>query len=200
MGRRPWVTYLWPGLSGIWSKGSWSALAAATGFAVLVNLGLLATFLWSELLTPGVRNLVWLAALVIWAASAAFSYRRDRRDASSQDGGRAEGDEFRDALHLYLKRNWFESEHLLRSRLGSDPGDLDACLMLATLLRRTGRIDEAERQLDWLERSDGSEKWQLEIRCEWDLLGQARREQAAEPVRPNVPAPADPYAEAARAA
>ena len=42
--------------------------------------------------------------------------------------------------------------------------------MLATVLRHTGRFDEAAKQLDQLVCFDGAEKWELEIQKERELL------------------------------
>ena len=41
--------------------------------------------------------------------------------------------------------------------------DVDAHLLLASLLRHTKRLNEAREQLQRLERLDGAEKWQMEI-------------------------------------
>ncbi len=199
MGRKPWAVYLWPGLPQIWTQGSWSGLASAVGFAALLNLAVMASLLWSELLTPGVRNLVWLAVVVIWGSSAVFSYWWDSRPPSPPDKGSAK-DPFIEALNHYLKGNWFESEHVLLGLLAKSPRDLDAGLMLATLLRRTGRFDEAGSQLDRLERLDGSEKWELEIVRERELLEEARSDRVTGPVPQTEPGPTDSPADVPDAA
>jgi len=186
MDRMPWATYLWPGAPQWWRRGSWSALAFSIGFAALVNLALAATLLWSELFTPGVRNLAWTAVAAIWLGAAILSYRWDRRHPVRQDSGPAE-DAFREALDHYLKGNWFEAEHVLGRLLRRDPRDLDAGMMLATLLRHTSRLDEAEGQLDRLERFDGCEKWELEIRRERELVGEARSQRDADAAPAAVP-------------
>ena len=186
MDRTPWATYLWPGVPQWWRRGAWSALAFSIGFAAMVNLALAATLLWSELFTPGVRNLAWTAVVAIWLGAAILSYRWDRRHPARQDGGPAE-DAFREALDHYLKGNWFEAEHVLGRLLRRDPRDLDAGMMLATLLRHTSRLDEAEGQLDRLERFDGCQKWELEIRRERELLGEARSQRDADAAPAVVP-------------
>lgn len=191
MGRTPWPMYLWPGLPQIAREGSWAALAMAIGFAALVNLALMATLLWSELFTPEVRNSVWMAVLTIWGGSAVVSYRWDRRYAARRDAGPAE-DAFTEARDHYLKGNWFESEHVLHGLLGENPRDLDAGLMLAALLRRAGRPDEAQRELDRLKRLDGSEKWEPEINRELELLHEARSESAPESVQETDTAASEP--------
>ncbi len=187
MGRRPWSTYLWPGLPQICGIGSWAGLALAVGFAVLVDLALISTLWWSELFAGGVRSAVWVAVGVVWGTSALISYRSDRRSASSPRDPPA-ASAFAEAVDQYLKGNWFQSERVLLGLLGENPRDLDAGLMLATLLRRTGRAGEAKRQLDRLERWAGSEKWELEIRRERELLHEPSGDNPGEE---SVPAPGD---------
>jgi hypothetical protein len=171
----PWATYLWPGLPHIWSCGAWSGLFFAGVFAVLLNLGLATSLVWSELFTPGLRTLIWLGIGAFWVTSAVFSHRWHRQHPVGQRTGPTEND-FREALNHYLKGNWFEAEHVLTGLLRRNPRDLDAGLMLATLFRHTKRYREAQVSLDRLERFEGSEKWELEIRRERDLLRTAQTE------------------------
>ena len=172
MGRRPWPTFLWPGLPQIGGSGSWAGLALAFAFALLLNLALAATLLWSELLAAGVRSSVWVAVVIVWGTSALVSYRSDCRSRSSSHAPPAAG-AFAEAVDHYLEGDWFQAERVLLGLLGENPRDVDVRLMLATLLRRTGRLEEAQRQLDHLERLDGSQKWELEIRRERQRLQQA---------------------------
>jgi tetratricopeptide (TPR) repeat protein len=185
MGRTPLGTYLWPGLPQLCRHGSWSALGVAVTFAALLNLALASSLLWSELLVPGLRNGAWTAVVAVWACSAIISYRQDRRRPVAQESGRSE-DGFCAALDHYLKGNWFEAEQILNGLLERNPRDLDARLMLAGLFRHAGRYDEAVRQLERLERFEGSQKWELEIRRERQLLEEARTEddgESAESIR-----------------
>jgi len=180
MGRTPWAAYLWPGLPQLWRRGSWSALALAVGSAGMVNVALAASLLWSELLPPRVRTGAWVAVGVLWLGSAAFSRLRERHEAAAP-GNSPAGDLYVEAMEHYLKGNWFESECRLRELLRHNPRDLDAGLMLATLLRHTGRLPEASQQLDRLERFDGWERWAMEIGRERAALAAARDEGAEEP-------------------
>jgi thioredoxin-like negative regulator of GroEL len=91
------------------------------------------------------------------------------------------GDTFADAAEQYLKGNWFEAECGLRELLRRNPRDLEAGLMLATLLRHTGRLREAARQLDALQRLDGWEHWATEIVRERARVKAAREPEAHEP-------------------
>lgn len=172
------MAYLWPGLPWLWARGSWSALAVAVGFAALVNLALLSSLVWSELLAPSVRTACWAAVVAIWGSSATLCYGWDRRRQAA-DGQSGPADRcLEEALDHYLKGNWFEAERVLVGLLRQDPRDVDARLMIATLLRHTGRLDEAARQLDQLQRLEDACKWELEIGREREFLAEARAEAA----------------------
>lgn len=174
MRRMPWATCLWPGLPQLWVRGSWSALAVAVTGAVLLNLALLGSFGWSELVGPDVRRALWAALGIVWAVAAIASVAWSRRLA---DRGQADStvDTFGEALGHYLRGDWFQAERALGDLLRRDARDLDARLMLATLFRHTGRYDEARGQLDVLVRLEGIAKWELEVRRERELLAEASK-------------------------
>ena len=172
MSRTPWATYLWPGLPQVYQHGSWFGLTVAIGFAGLLNLGLAASLLWCELVTPEVRTGVWAAILAIWGGSLVFSSRANRRRLLIQERPAQPNDTLPEAIGHYLKGSWFEAERVLVGLLRDDPRDVDAELMLATLLRHTGRREEAARHLDRLERMEDSAGWQWEIRCERQRLSE----------------------------
>jgi hypothetical protein len=164
-----YATYLWPGLPQLWFEGAWSGLALAFGFGLLVNFLLVASLVWVELIAPTVLGLAWLAMGVIWAGSGIFvAWTGGLRDSSA--AAQARDDLFRSALGEYLKGAWFEAESLLGQLVAQDSRDVDARLMLASLLRHTGRPLEARRQLDELERLEKAQKWHVEIERERQLL------------------------------
>jgi len=169
MRKMPMATYLWPGLPQLWIHGNWSAVAVAFAAAVGLNLALLGTFAWSELFGPDLRTALWVGLGIAWGVAAAYSvvWRRRRETGALSPAG---GDPFANATDEYLKGSYFQAERLLGELLRRDHHDLDARLMLATLMRHSGRFDEARRQLDILLRLEGAEKWELEIRRERELL------------------------------
>jgi predicted Zn-dependent protease len=183
MGRTPWAAYLWPGLPQLWRRGSWSALALAVGAAGLVNLALAASLLWTELLAPRVRTGAWLVVAAVWAGSALISRLAESRRTALRGRARG-GDAFAEATEQYLRGHWFEAECAIREMLRRDPRDLEAGLMLATLLRHTGRLGEAAEQLGRLQRLDGWEHWAMEIGRERACLAAADGEQAAAAEKP----------------
>jgi signal transduction histidine kinase len=79
------------------------------------------------------------------------------------------------------------------------PLDGEAQLLLGTLLRRVGRIEEAEEALLKLSRSDSGAIWLAEIAAEIDRIAAARTSSPAATDAPHHPAAGD-AAHARRAA
>jgi len=157
-----WLTLLWPGWPQLWFAGAWSGLAIALGFAALLDLGLLASRMWTELFSPATRTAIWLMLAAIWTVSAAASWRW----VGGLQIGRfrpADNDLFLQAREEYLKGNWFEAETALGRLLDRNVLDIEARLMRAALLARTARRKEATGELDRLTRMDGGENWRMEI-------------------------------------
>jgi len=177
MRRMPWAAYLWPGLPQVAERGSWTGLAAAMAGAVLLNAALLSSFVWTDLIDRQLRIICWVFVGVSWIAAGGFSAWWYRRQEARRSNPEAEA--FEHLLDAYLKGNWIEAERLVGRLLQHDSHDLDARLLLATLLRHTKRFDEATRQLNDLVRRDGADRWALEIRREGELLTEARRTAAA---------------------
>jgi len=165
----PWTTCLWPGLPQVWSYGSWTGLAVALIAAAVLNVLLLISFGWSELIGPGWRSALWAMLAAGWAAAALWSARLARRDATATETASA-GDAYGHGLDHYLKGDYYQAERVFAALLRENPRDIDARLMLATLWRRTGRLDEAAEQLGLLRRTEGGEKWALEIEDEQEKL------------------------------
>jgi Tetratricopeptide repeat len=168
MVRMPWVTYLWPGLPQLWYGGLWRGLALAVGFAALLDGLLLASFVWVELLSPRHLRLAWLASggawIVLSAASAWYARAMSERRASGSEAM------FREAMSEYLKGSWFEAERILGRLLHLHPRDVEARLMLATLMRHTERYAEARDHLARLELLRDAGRWAGEIASEKRLL------------------------------
>jgi hypothetical protein len=192
------MLYIWPGLPQLWFRGSWSGLTVAIITAGLVDIILLSTFGWSELISPGVRNALWVSLGGVWLGSLLFFSGSDPSRPVDVKG--AGSDPFSEAVDYYLQGNWFEAERLWSLQLQHDPRDLDARLMLATLLRHTGRWDEAHGQLDRLQRCDGAWKWVLEISRERQLLAEAQRPAESEENDPPQAEPAEAAASRVQAA
>ena len=164
-----WATYLWPGLPQLWNDGAWSGLALSIGFALLVDLLLVATLICHELLEPGVLRFGWLALGLAWVSSLVLMGWGERTRAA-QIHAPGQEDLFRRALGEYLKGSWFEAESLCRQVLVGHPRDVDARLLTATVLRRSKRYQAARHELAELERIESAARWRAEIEQEQQLL------------------------------
>jgi hypothetical protein len=174
MVRMPWATYLWPGLPQLWCRGLWWGLALAVGFGVLLNLLVMASFVWVELLGSGTLKFAWLATSVLWLGSAVASVWHSWGVVPRVTGS-AEA-MFRVALSEYLKGNWFEAERTLGRLLEVRPGDVEARLLLATLLRHNVRLTEALEQLARLELLEDARRWAREIEVEREAIAELAAE------------------------
>jgi len=153
-------------------RGSWWGLALAVGAAAVLDALLLASFGWSELIGQNLRITAWVVFAAAWVVAVGWSIRERRRQAVLREACPRQ-DAFLDALEQYLKGDYYQAEQLLGGLLDKNARDLEARLMLATLLRHAGRAAEAAGQLDALGRLEGAEKWRVEIEEERQLLTEA---------------------------
>ncbi|MFZ5830438.1 MAG: hypothetical protein ACOY3P_10135 [Planctomycetota bacterium] len=185
MRRMYWIGCLWPGLCQIWLQGSWFGLGLAVLAAAMLNAALLCTFVWTEVLQGPSRSGLWLAVVGLWIGSAVAASRCRRRGAIWQCGSSGK-DRLEEAVGHYLKGSWFEAELALAGILQQNTRDIEARLLLATLLRHAGRLGEAVAQLDALDLFEGAERWEWERRRERQLiieaLASATNEEESHPV------------------
>lgn len=191
------LTLVWPGLPWLWLRGSLGGLVLALAFAVLLDMAIVTTWIWSELVGLPVSIGIWTATIAVWivaTASAASSFPAP----IPRDPDAAADTLFVKARDAYLARDWLTAETRLRAVLALAPTDGEAQLLLATLLRRVGRKAEAKRALEQLSRSDSGAPWQTAIARELVLLEHDRRDAESEsPPDDNVlPMPAGGSAEA----
>ena len=178
MRKTPWALYVWPGLPQIWAYGNWSGLFLALAAAVAFDVVLLVSFGWTELIGQSLRTVLWVVFGVGWAAAIGWSVYECRRQTVARFAEPKE-DSFGQALDHYLKGDSYEAEQILEGLLRRNARDLDARLMLATVLRRAGRLDEATQQLDALSCFEDAIKWEVEMQEERDLLAEAKTKNAA---------------------
>ena len=170
---------LWPGLPQLWLTGACSGLALAVGFAALLDLLLLTSLLWTEWVEPAFRVAGWTAVAVLWGVSVMTGWRWSREQPARRRTSRGE-DLFPRALGEYLKGNWYEAETACKNMLRRLPGDVQARLLLATLLRRTARWAEARQQLEALKRLEAAATWEFEIADEEQRLADAQEQATVE--------------------
>lgn len=163
------LTLVWPGLPWLWLRGSIGGLVIALAFAVLLDMAVVTTWIWSELVDLQVSIGIWTATIAVWmvatvSAMSAFPAPIPRHRDAAVDRL------FLEARDAYLGRDWLSAERKLRAVLGMAPTDGEAQLLLATLLRRVGRDAESKKALEQLARSDCGAPWRTAIARELALL------------------------------
>ena len=164
-----YLTLVWPGMPWLWLRGSRLGLVLALAFAVTVDVAVVTTFIWPELIGFGFSIGMWTAAAAIWliaTASAVSSFPPPipRPRAAAADAL------FIQARDAYLARDWLAAEAHLHALLAIAPTDGEAQLLWGTLLRRVGRTAEARAALAKLSRSDSGSRWHAAIDRELQLL------------------------------
>ena len=168
------LTLLWPGLPWLWLRGSMMGLVLALAFAVVLDAAVLTTWIWTELVELPVAIGVWAAAAAIFTAATVSALRAfppplpRGRDVATEAA-------FVAARDAYLARDWTTAETRLRELLSRSPTDGEAQLLLGTLLRRVGRLEEARDALQKLSRADSGAGWRTAIARELALLDAAER-------------------------
>jgi hypothetical protein len=181
-----YLTLLWPGMPWLWLRGSAAGLVLALAFAVVLDLAIVATWIYSEFFNLQVSLGLWGAAAAVWivatvsAVSAFPPPIPTTRDAATDKL-------FVAARDAYLTRDWLTAETKLRSLLVVAPTDGEAQLLLATLLRRVGRLKESREALEKLSRSDSGGPWLSAIARELERVEAA----AKRPPAPATTAAAD---------
>jgi hypothetical protein len=162
-------TCLWPGLSALWVRGRWSGLVVAAAFAALVNFALIVTLAAGLLPAAGLSRWpiaagTWILVVGLWVLGIRFARQElSRPDAQPHA---AIDNSLHEAQTHYLKAHWIESETLVRKLLVERPDDVEGRLLLATILRRTGRAAAAQRLLTELTADPAAAHWRWEIECE----------------------------------
>jgi thioredoxin-like negative regulator of GroEL len=125
-------------------------------------------------------GVLWAACGLFWLVSARNSHRW--RTGLARLPKKEECDRrFAAAQEAYLKGHWPEAESQLRPLLEMRPDDIESRLLLATLLRRMGRLTDARSQLEEFARRSGSERWSLEFHREWENLKRLQKAAVDEP-------------------
>ncbi len=175
MNRGPLLLCGWPGLPGLWYRGDTSSLLVAVGFSILLNLALVSSFLWPWSLGEIFPLVAWPIISLIWVTSALITYRNlpDLMSVTAKTGpsDHQQSDTlFIQAQREYLGGHWSEAEALLKRCLSHSPRDIEARLLLATLLRHCRRLPEAVEELNNINKYDESVNWIFEIRREQKLI------------------------------
>jgi len=167
-----YLTLLWPGLPWLWLRGSIAGLVLALAFGLALDVTILLTWVWTELVAREFVLGLWAATAAIWGIATLSAVTTFPPPLPT---GRNEAAEalFIAARDAYLARDWLGAETKLRGLLVAAPTDGEAQLLLATLLRRVGRRAESRAALETLAKGDAGAPWLPVIRRELARLDNA---------------------------
>lgn len=169
---------LWPGLPRLWCRGEWRALWLALLFSLAINVWLVCTFVFRDWLPSAYLWMGWLLLATTWLVCVWRSRRSWPVAPTAVDGQRLD-QLLAEARGEYLKGHWLEAESLLKQAIELHDRDVDAHLLLVSLLRRTERWDEAHSRLESLAAMTEAKPWKMEMERERRWL-ERRREQATD--------------------
>lgn len=193
MGWGPLLLCCWPGLPGLWYRGRWSSLLVAIVFAVLLNLTLVVSFIWTGLFFDETfPAIAWPTLLLIWMITGWVAYQNlpdfmsvpsssPALETESSEAIESTDTLFIEARREYLRGHWAEAESLLQRKIKHSPRDVESHLLLATLYRHTRQFQLATEQLNWMEKYDESIVWKNEIARERQLLLLIMEHEQSEP-------------------
>ncbi|MBI3465152.1 MAG: hypothetical protein HY000_19170 [Planctomycetes bacterium] len=163
---------LWPGLPQICAGKEWQGLLLAVAAGVLLNVAVVAGWIWTEWIPPRQVSALWIAVIVAWSGAATYAVWAWRGSGGRPLACRVD-EVYRSALEHYLRRDWAQTDRCLRRLLYENPLDSDVLMQLAALERRRGRPEQAGRTLRRCRRVDSQRKWHWEIAQELHQLHQA---------------------------
>jgi len=134
-------------------------------------MGLIATFMGRELQTARISAMVavasWLSVLGFLALGTSW-LRRDWQELQGRPPTVDSEPEtlLREAQHEYLKGHCLEAETLVAKLIARCPRDVEARLLLASVMRRTKRWNQAQTTLVELRAEPRAAAWLPEIESE----------------------------------
>jgi tetratricopeptide (TPR) repeat protein len=162
----------------------------AIGFSILLNLALVTSFIWPWSLGDTFPLIAWPIIFLVWSTSAMLTYR-NLPDLMSAEKKLPQNQTiqcdtlFIQAQREYLGGHWEEAEILLRRCLDISDRDIEARLLMATILRHSRQLDKATIELDQILKYDEANSWLFEIQREQRLIELIVEHEQAMAVKPD---------------
>lgn len=173
--RLRWPTaclHAWPGWTKLWNEGDLRSLLLSLLFGIFLNLWIAATWSWPQWWT-GQGWWSCLAALAVAASASAFLAKDSLRSLALRQAPAKSADQWlQDAQESYLQANYPEAEASLHRIFAAGHQDIEAMLLMISVLRRTGRIAQAQFCIDRLRLLERAAPWMAELDQEQKKLRQ----------------------------
>jgi len=166
------VFRFWPGFHKLWNRGDFHSLLVSILFAWVLMLAWSATFVWPEWLLSAFDS-TWIARCLLAAVwitlvfSAVGSALQSFWPSNNHGPSPAEAVKHLElAQEHYLQADYFEAERQVKKNVRRSKTDIESCMLLVAIYRRTRRIQQALDLVSTLELLEASLPWMLEIRVE----------------------------------
>ena len=163
----------WPGSLAAWRHGDLRSLVIAILFGMLLSLGWTATMIWPMWLSYYRIGFLWSVAGVGAVISVLYNAASGLLASPKRCPGCPDATLTR-AQSLYLQSNYYEAEQSIASYCRAGAMDAEAVLLMASILRRTGRYSQALALLDEVSLLDCGLPWGEEIEREKKLCRQKK--------------------------
>ena len=154
---------LWPGVPQLWLRGEVRGLLHAAWFACLFNGVWLATVAWPDLLGPWTLRACWFVVIGASIFAAIWAMRHWQAwEAGNMVTEEGEA-QFEEAQTHYLSGDYFEAEAALHRIFTSGKQDVEAAILMVSILRRTKRYAQALYCIEKLLLLDNAMPWHREL-------------------------------------
>jgi tetratricopeptide (TPR) repeat protein len=164
MPKRLWISILsvWPGLAQVWTGQEVLGLILATVFAAMLNLTIVARYIWTESFPNPWPGFFTVLAAICWSVGLAYTVWWAWL--CHPDRYRKEIDRlFRESQEFYLQGRWNEARKRLEQILSMDETDADTLMQLGMLFVRTDQKELARKSFRQCLELENGTKWRWEI-------------------------------------
>ncbi len=173
------ASYFWPGFRKAWDQTDQQSAMMAILYAWTAIFVALNMFYWPQWYPSWLVNIACAAlvvtSLVYGVRGVLFGDSLSKPQLSVDQLADAERS-FQMAQECYLQGAYFEAEQFLLKNLANDDSDIESALLLASVLRRSGRYQEAQDTLCQLQLKDRSARWTAEILVEKEKVLRSKRQ------------------------
>jgi hypothetical protein len=159
----------WPGCLPAWRRGDARGLAIAILFAVSLSTAWVASTVWPLWISQSRLIALWGTLGAAACVSAFQSVLRGHLAGRSPES-QCPDEQFQKAQQHYLKAEYFEAEQILLPYCQPGRVDVEAALLLASVLKRTERYQLSYEWLEEIALLDRAAPWHEEIEREKRLV------------------------------
>lgn len=163
----------WPGTLTAWRLGDARSLLVAIAFGLIVCTAWVGSTIWPMWLDPWKIWALWCLVAAGALASCAHNAMTGLLSRPKNHIG-CPIDQWTLAQEHYLQANYFEAERILQPFAFGKTTDVEAGLLLSSIMRRTERYQQSMELLDQLALLDDAWKWHEEIAKEKRLALQQK--------------------------